>query len=60
MERTCGTGCHSVEVVTSQRMSAKEWNAIVQTMIARGARVSDPESKAIVQYLAKTFGRSEK
>jgi hypothetical protein len=60
MEKTCGTGCHSVEVVTSQRMSAKEWNVIVQAMIARGARASDPEASAIVQYLAKTYGRSKK
>jgi glucose dehydrogenase len=56
MERTCGTGCHSVDVVTSQRMTEQEWNAIVQNMIARGARASDTQAKAIVEYLAKTFG----
>ncbi|HEY7210076.1 MAG TPA: pyrroloquinoline quinone-dependent dehydrogenase [Bryobacteraceae bacterium] len=56
MERTCGTGCHSVDVVTSQRMNSEEWNAVVQNMIARGARASDPEAKAIVDYLAKTLG----
>jgi glucose dehydrogenase len=38
VEKTCGMGCHSVEVVTSQRMNAIEWNAIVQNMVARGAR----------------------
>jgi glucose dehydrogenase len=55
VERTCGTGCHSIEVVTSQKMNEKEWNAIVQNMIARGAQASDPEVKAIVEYLAKTL-----
>ena len=55
VEKTCGTGCHSVEVVTSQRMNEKDWNAIVQNMVARGARASDPELKAIVDYLAKTL-----
>jgi hypothetical protein len=40
-------------------MTAKQWNAIVQNMIARGAQASDPEAKAIVEYLAKTFGASE-
>jgi quinoprotein glucose dehydrogenase len=59
MEKTCGT-CHSIEVVTSQRMGAKEWNAVVQNMVARGARVSDLETKAIVDYLSKKFGPSEK
>jgi len=57
VEKTCGTGCHSVEVVTSQRMSEKDWNAVVQSMVARGAQASDAEVKAIVGYLAKTLGR---
>lgn len=56
MEKTCGTGCHSVDLVTTQRMSSQEWSAVVENMIARGARASDPEAKAIVEYLAKAFG----
>jgi hypothetical protein len=60
VERTCGTACHSMEVVTSQRLSTKDWNAVVQSMVARGALASDPEVKAIVGYLAKTFGAREK
>jgi cytochrome c5 len=46
-----------VEVVTSQRMNEKEWNAVVQSMVARGAQASDAEVKAIVDYLAKTLGK---
>jgi len=57
IEKTCGTGCHSVEVVTSQRMNRQEWNAVVQNMVARGAAASDAEAKAMVEYLAKTLGR---
>jgi len=57
LEKTCGTGCHSVEVVTSQRMNTKGWDAIVQNMVARGAQASDAEAKAIVDYLAKNLGR---
>jgi glucose dehydrogenase len=57
VEKTCGSGCHSVEVVTSQRMNEKEWNAVVQSMVARGAAASDAEVKTIVEYLAKTVGR---
>jgi len=57
VEKTCGTGCHSVEVVTSQRMNQKEWSAVVQSMVTRGAQASDAEAKAIVEYLTKTLGR---
>ena len=57
VEKTCGTGCHSVEVATSQRMNEKEWSAVVQSMVARGAQASDAEVKVIVDYLAKTLGK---
>jgi glucose dehydrogenase len=56
VEKTCGTGCHSIEVVTSQRMNETDWNSIVQAMVARGAPASDAEVKVIVDYLAKTLG----
>ena len=57
VQKTCGTSCHSVEVVTSQRMNETEWNAMVQSMVARGAPASDAEAKIIAEYLAKTLGR---
>jgi hypothetical protein len=57
VEKTCGTGCHSVEVVTSQRMNEKEWSAVVQSMVARGAPASDAEVHAMVEYLTRTLGR---
>jgi len=44
-------------VVTSQRMNEKEWNSMVQGMVARGAQASDAEIKVIVDYLTKTLGR---
>lgn len=57
VERTCGTGCHSVEVVTTQRMNKAEWKAVAQSMVARGVRASDAELSVIVEYLATTLGR---
>ena len=57
IDQTCGTGCHTVEVVTSQRMNAAEWSAVVQNMVARGAQASDAQVQAMVDYLAKTLGR---
>jgi cytochrome c5 len=38
-------------------MTASEWNAVVQNMVAHGATASDDEVKAIVDYLAATLGR---
>ncbi len=55
VEKTCGTGCHSIEVVTTQRMNATQWSEIVQHMVARGAQASDEEVKVIAEYLAKTL-----
>jgi glucose dehydrogenase len=57
VEKTCAAGCHSIEVVTSQRMSADAWATVVQTMVARGAKASDGEAKVIADYLGQTLGR---
>ena len=57
MDKTCRKGRHAIGVVTSQRMTASEWNAVVQNMVARGATASDDEVKAIVDYIAATLGR---
>jgi hypothetical protein len=57
VEKTCGTSCHSMDVLTSQRTDEKGWNAIVQNMVARGAQASDAQVKVIVEYLAKNYGR---
>ena len=57
VDKTCGAGCHDIEVVTSQRMNAADWNAVVQNMVARGAQASEGDVRAIVDYLGKTLGR---
>jgi hypothetical protein len=38
-------------------MNKTDWNALVQNMVAHGAKASDVEVNAIVEYLAKTLGR---
>jgi quinoprotein glucose dehydrogenase len=57
VEKACGVGCHSIEVVTSQRMNRAQWDSTVRSMVARGAAASDAEVDAMVEYLAKTLGR---
>jgi hypothetical protein len=43
-------------VVTSQRLSASDWTAMVQNMVARGAPASESDVKVIVEYLSRTLG----
>lgn len=57
LEKTCGVGCHSTEVVTSQRLSPQKWTEMVQNMVARGAPATDEEVRIISAYLAKTLGQ---
>jgi quinoprotein glucose dehydrogenase len=57
MFRVC-SGCHSVNLSASRRMSAKEWNDLVQVMASRGAIATDEELDEISTYLARSFPRS--
>jgi hypothetical protein len=55
--RVC-SGCHSPDLAASQRLSAQEWNSLVQSMSARGAVATDEEFDEISGYLARSFPRS--
>jgi competence ComEA-like helix-hairpin-helix protein len=55
VQRAC-IGCHSLDVVTSERGSAAHWSQLVNEMIGRGADLSDPEINTIVKYLSSHFG----
>jgi quinoprotein glucose dehydrogenase len=55
--RVC-SGCHSPDLAASQRLSAQEWNSLVQDMSARGAVATDEEFDQISGYLARSFPRS--
>jgi glucose dehydrogenase len=55
--RTCGSACHSLDVVSGQKKSRAEWSAVVDNMVIRGARASQAETQAIVDYLARAHGR---
>ncbi len=57
VEKTCGASCHSMDVVSGQRMSEAQWSTVVRSMVARGAQASDADVQAIAKYLARTQGR---
>ena len=50
------TSCHMAGQVASQRGTASQWSQIVESMILRGAEVSDTEFDQIVSYLTFHFG----
>jgi quinoprotein glucose dehydrogenase len=55
--RVC-SACHSADLAANQRLSAQEWNSLVQDMSARGAVATDEEFDQITGYLARSFPRS--
>ena len=57
VRKRCGTSCHSLDVLASQRTDQNGWNAIVQNMVAHGAQASNAEIQVIVEYLATNFGK---
>jgi mono/diheme cytochrome c family protein len=50
--------CHSTDYVVMQpRGDAKQWEAVARKMInVYGAKLSEAEVKAIVEYLASAYG----
>jgi competence protein ComEA len=55
-QKVC-SGCHELDVVTSNRFTKAGWAQKVDDMISRGANASDAEVSAVVEYLAKNFGK---
>ena len=52
--RECGA-CHPVEITTGAKYARDRWQAVVEEMRAKGARLSKSELSALVDYLAKNF-----
>jgi quinoprotein glucose dehydrogenase len=54
--RICGA-CHGTGTFANNRMSAAEWQKVVDDMAARGARGSAEEFHEVVDYLGTNLGR---
>ena len=54
LEERCGS-CHSTDIPKNARKSKRDWNETVTRMIAKGARLSPEEKKALVRHLAKIY-----
>lgn len=55
LNRMCG-GCHSLDVVTSQRHDKAGWSSVVEAMVARGATGTNAEVEQVIEYLTAHFG----
>jgi mono/diheme cytochrome c family protein len=54
--RACGQ-CHSLETVLRSRLTRRQWEARIDEMVAKGAKLSDDEIDVIADYLGSHFGR---
>src|SRR6185503_12496418 len=54
MIKVCGL-CHEPQRAASIRLTREGWEATIGDMIARGARGTDEDFKAILDYLATNF-----
>src|SRR3982751_4301265 len=54
MVKICGM-CHEPQRAASIRLTRDGWEATIGDMIARGAKGSDEDFQAILDYLAKNF-----
>ncbi len=55
VQRICGE-CHAFEVATRTRHTRSQWEALIESMISKGARVSDQDFDTIADYLTTHFG----
>src|SRR5580704_1083693 len=58
VEAVCGS-CHDVDTAIGEKHDKAGWQTVIATMVNRGARASDQEFDAIIEYLAKYFGAAE-
>jgi cytochrome c5 len=58
MQDSCTT-CHDLDLITGAHMGKDEWQGIVNSMIAKGASVSDKDVPVLVAYLTKAYGPKE-
>jgi cytochrome c5 len=55
VETRCGL-CHDLERVATIKRHKRDWPAIVDNMVARGATATPEEAKTMTDYLAANFG----
>jgi competence protein ComEA len=54
VQKVCG-GCHQPERAASVRLTREGWEEVIADMIKRGAKGTDEEFAAVLDYLSKNF-----
>lgn len=54
LEERCGA-CHSTSIPKNARKTARDWDETVTRMIAKGAKLSAEEKKALLRFLSKRY-----
>ena len=57
LQKVCGS-CHALSKVTGSRRSRAQWEEVTDKMIASGAKASDEEFTATINYLVSQYGRA--
>lgn len=55
-QKVCGMTCHGAEIIMGEGRSRDQWTAVVNAMVARGARATENELGQIANYLSTHFG----
>ncbi len=56
LQKVCGT-CHALDRVTASRRSRAQWEETTDKMITAGAKATDEEFTAVINYLVSRYGR---
>ena len=55
-QKVCGSTCHGPDMVMGSGRTSDQWTAVVNAMVARGAKATEPELAQIIGYLNLNFG----
>ena len=55
VQRVCGATCHGPEIVMGRGVGQDQWLATMNSMVSRGAKISDTEFPVVLNYLVTNF-----
>ena len=55
VQRVCGATCHGPEIVMGRGVGRDQWLATVNSMVSRGAKISETEFPIVLDYLVTNF-----
>jgi mono/diheme cytochrome c family protein len=56
VQKACGSTCHRPDMLLSSGRTRDQWTAVVNSMVARGAKATEAELVEIITYLTTNVG----